>query len=98
MKATPLNLSESNNISNILRIPKSEQKHYPFFNPDNYANNKQKQNILNMPLKNVFEKKGGLNHNFPNKRNFRDIFISVELMNLKKCSGGNIFQQVKLVK
>ena len=76
MKATPLNLSESNNISNILRIPKSEQKHYPFFNPDNYANNKQKQNILNMPLKNVFEKKGGLNHNFPNKRNFRDIFIS----------------------
>ena len=75
MKAIQADIFKSNNKSNNLKIPRSEQNHYSQFDPDNYANEPEKQNLLNMPIRNIFEN-GGRNYNIPNKRNYKDIYLS----------------------
>ena len=74
MKATPSDYSQSSNKKNVLRVIKSEPRQIPYFNPENFPNDEQKKNLLNMPLKNAFEN-GGRNQFFPEKRNYRDIFM-----------------------
>ena len=75
MKAIQTDIFKSNNKSNNLKIPKSEKNHYLQFDPDNFANDPEKKNLLNMPIKNIFEN-GGRNYNIPNKRNYKDIYLS----------------------
>ena len=75
MKATPSDYSQSSNKKNVLRVIKSEPRQIPYFNPENFPNDEQKRDLLNMPLKNAFEN-GGRNQFFPEKRNYRDIFTS----------------------
>ena len=74
MKVGQFDYSQTSNKKDVLRVIKSEPRQIPYFNPENFPNEEQKKNLLNMPLKNVFEN-GGRNQFLPEKRNYRDIFM-----------------------
>ena len=75
MKVSQSGSSQLNKRKNILGISKTEHRQYSYLNSQNYVNEEEKMNLLNMPLKFALEN-GGRNHNIQQKRNYKDLFLS----------------------
>ena len=51
MKATSFDISQSSNRKNILGVSKSEQKPFPFFNLEDFANDQKKKRFIKYAIK-----------------------------------------------